>query len=410
MLYPSVVKTLLTCLRINIKEQHSINEMQLSHLKLKLLLTRQNQRFASLNCAIHGLEIVCKISSLINKKRTVDSEIWLCFSSISHILAYCYVNELLDKSNNQNSRHISLLVLSRTHFAPKADKSLNNTRKLRVIKFAPNEISSNILLLWEITRKLVRGHHIRLILPHLSEFIVGPLILKLAQLKPISLEFYDDGLLGCLSNPTALSFYPKKVSNIFRWDTTFWKAPVGISVLRQTIIPLKQFASYAEIKSLATTYCSNDLIVIEAKYMDYDLLNKIFSQASQCQDSSIVSYFQHPSFHKRNSAWPTTAPRRTLVDEQCETWLFKNISSRSHIYSSVTSSVILACEFALQGLTTSFKLTLLINSQKRHVELESFYDQSEALDFADCISSTYSEVVDLEIIKSKHLDDCCPVK
>jgi hypothetical protein len=98
------------------------------------------------------------------------------------------------------------------------------------------------------------------------------------------------------------------------------------------------------------------------------------------------------------------------VDEQCETWLFKNISSRSHIYSSVTSSVILACEFALQGLTTSFKLTLLINSQKRHVELESFYDQSEALDFADCISSTYSEVVDLEIIKSKHLDDCCPVK
>lgn len=383
--------------------------MHLARLQLRSLLSLEALRLSGLNLAIRGLDVAWSISTFLDREKAKDCEVWLCFSSISYILAFCHLNELLDSSSSKNSRHINLLVLSRAPLVPKVEETLHRKSKCRVIRFLPDGIASNLLLLWILTGKILRGHNIKLNLPHLSEFVVGPLILKLAQYNRISLGFYDDGLLGCLNNPTVLSFYPKKISNICRWDVTFWKAPVGISVLKQTIIPLKQLASYAENEIMSTTHSSSDLIVIEAKYMAYDLLNKIFSQSCQYQDTLMVTYFQHPAFHKRNCTWPATALKRAFISEQCETWLFRNISNRSHIYSAVTSSVILACECALQGLISSFKLTLLINSHKSHVGLESLYDRLEALDFEEYITSSYSDVVDLEIIKSNYPDGCCSV-
>ena len=373
--------------------------------KARTWITCQNLRSMYLDCAISALLVAFKISSKIKRQKILDTEIWLCFSSVSYILAYCYINELLNKKDNKTSNCKSFLVLSRAICPDKVQLFIQESRNTSIISLFPESLTSNLLLFSQIFLKIFQGNSIKLRMPHLYEPIVGQSILRLAKLNFISLEFYDDGLLGCLSNPTVTSFYPKTISNICHWDTACWNAPSNINVLSQSVIPLRQFKLYTQTEKQRAIHCKSNVIVVEAKYMDYSLLNQIFASPKRFDPLTKITYFLHPSLHKRNSGWPSKTARKVVQNIQCETWLLLNLSAQSHVYSAVTSSVLLACEFALQKMIPSFKLSLLIEPQKSPDGLEAFYNKSEAQDFTNCIVAEYASVMDIEIINCDHI--CC---
>lgn len=266
-----------------------------------------------------------------------------------------------------------------------------------MINLRSSSLIPNLLFYFRILTGLIQGNRISIRVPHLYEDVVGSFILKLRTSKCVSFRFYDDGLLGCLRWPTAKQFYPATISNICRWDTACWTPPLDLKILSYYVVRLRQFELYARSQLLKIVDKISRTIVVEAKYMDYGLLNRVITRNLQSNPQELITYFQHPSVHKRNADWPSNIKRNIVTDIQCESWLLKNLSEQSHIFSAVTSSVLLACEFALQKMTSSFKLTLLIQPQRSPDGLSSFYNPSEAFDFANHILKTYSDVVDVDI-------------
>jgi hypothetical protein len=184
---------------------------------------------------------------------------------------------------------------------------------------------------------------------------------------------------------------------MWHWDIAGWRPPETLDILKHSSITLKQLALYTKATKRIPQHGDKNIIILEAKYMNYKLLNQMFVNLSSSTFQDRIFYFQHPSFHKRNLAWPSNIKRRLIVNEQCETWLLSNLTDQSHVYSSVTSTVVLACDFVRQKLIKPFKLTLMIEPGQNPKGLEAFYDSDEAADFEEYIKSSYSEIIDITV-------------
>lgn len=343
------------------------------------------------------LHLISRITGSKNEASSKREEVWLCFSSISYVLVSCYIEGLFNKPDGSNQRNTRFLVLSRAPSDLQPEKLLPKSRDVSVHSFTPGSYLSCLLLFWAISKRSIKGCHITFKLPHLSEYVVGRWIKQLAISDLFYVEYYDDGLLGCLKNPTASSYYPKTISNMWHWDIAGWRPPETLDILKHSSITLKQLALYTKATKRIPQHGDKNIIILEAKYMNYKLLNQMFVNLSSSTFQDRIFYFQHPSFHKRNLAWPSNIKRRLIVNEQCETWLLSNLTDQSHVYSSVTSTVVLACDFVRQKLIKPFKLTLMIEPGQNPKGLEAFYDSDEAADFEEYIKLSYSEIIDITV-------------
>jgi hypothetical protein len=220
----------------------------------------------------------------------------------------------------------------------------------------------------------------------------------------IRLELYDDGFLGILENPPVCRYLKPIFSSVCCWNISEWK--LSSVTLRKIIHPrakqIKINAVFCNslvrnkvnqerqlIKSTPATF------IIESKYMDYQLLLKMFASTNKDQSGSKPPYYyQHPWAIKRNKYWPTDLDRRVIENNSLEHHLLMNLDSNSLVYTGMTSSAVLICELVKQGFVSISNLTVLLQEPS---SLSEYQEPNELNSFIDFLHRVYSNSVSLTI-------------
>jgi|694.fasta_scaffold06671_15 hypothetical protein len=321
------------------------------------------------------------------------TELWICYSTISYYLFQSRV-----KQSNNSIEGIALFAIGSPLYSCRC--TYDQLTRTQVID---THLSlKDILKL--VLRSFLKGKILVVRIPHLNAPVFSKTISRLYKLKLIRIELYDDGFLGILENPPVCRYLKPIFRSICCWDITEWK--LSSETMSKILNPrAKQIKIYpVTCNSLLENSIDNNqpvihttssIFIIESKYMDYQMLSKIFTDTDLQQlTCEPPYYYEHPWSIKRNKYWPLDVDRKVVEHISLEKHLTMNVGINSLIYTGMTSSVILLCELVKQGRLSIGNLTLLLQEP---AVLSKYQDPNELDSFINFIVRVYSESVKLTV-------------
>jgi hypothetical protein len=240
--------------------------------------------------------------------------------------------------------------------------------------------------------------------PHLNPPIINKTIRRLQKLGLISLEIYDDGFLGILDQPSVCDYLQPIFHSICCWNIAGWSLSnyslghIQTPKIQRIVVypsPCKYLVDDILRLKLNEESTYSQSFILEAKYMDYSLLEKLLI-ANKLDDflAQVPYYYQHPWSIKRNKLWPTNISRNKITHVPVERHLASLIDEHSHIITGMTSSIVIICELVKQGLLPKPKITLLL---REPTCLSEYHNASEVKSFINFLQNSYSHSHELEI-------------
>jgi hypothetical protein len=323
--------------------------------------------------------------------RSPPPELWICYSSISY---YLFVAWLKSGSSHRHG-FVCFAPGSPLHKCHVSKELLNYTSQA-----LKNYRARTFLFLAFIS--IVHGRRLVLRVPHLNHPIVNKTIERLLSYNLIHLELYDDGFLGILDRPSVCKYLKPIFRSVCSWNISGWRlSDYTLRAIKSTSIKTLDIQSLScalavenlDSVPLSDSFCN--LFILEAKYMDYQLLEDLIrtSQLDLSLDQ-VPYYYQHPWSIKQNELWPAEWQRNVLTDVPVEAHLASLISPSSHVITAMTSSVIFLCELVRQGLLSNHRITLLLRTSTTPSE---YHNDSEPYSFIRFIRQTYHDVINLSV-------------
>jgi hypothetical protein len=238
--------------------------------------------------------------------------------------------------------------------------------------------------------------------PHLNSPIINRTIEKLSCYRLIRFDLYDDGFLGILDRPSVCQYLKPIFRSIIAWNISGWKlskyslhALKSANAINLDLQSVPCALAVENLRSVSIGAALSNLFIVEAKYMDYQLLSDLLrgKQLDFILDK-IPYYYQHPWSIKQNTIWPPELQRNVITNVPLETHLASRINQDSHVVTAMTSSVIFLCELVRQGLVSNHRITLLLRTSSIPSE---YHNESEPYSFSLFIRQTYRELVNLSV-------------
>lgn len=323
--------------------------------------------------------------------RRASSELWICYSTISYYLFQAWLKEY----GTQRNGHVCIAPSSPLHTVCDHHQQYARSHPC----FKQYGILTFIQL---IIRSVLSGRKLKIRIPHFNPPIFNKTLNNLVNLKLVEIQLYDDGFLGLLEHPSVLKYIRPVIDSIVHWNISGWRLSSTIC-FRLQLGRISSIATYpVSCRQLVDNLrgaprdhqCSNTFI-LESKYMDYRLLADLLQKYQlHLPLGGIPYYFQHPWHVKRNSSWPIGIKRTIVSSVALEAHIIPLINSKSHIISAMTSSVVLFCELAKQGLVPQHKITLLLSEPNQYSEYQT---KTEIYSYINHVTSHYTDVVDLKL-------------
>lgn len=318
-------------------------------------------------------------------------EIWICYSSISYHLFFAWQSETHNKQNN----FISFAPGSPLHTCELPAQFKRETSAI-IRKYR----SRTFVLL--AVRSLLSGRRLTIRVPHLNLPILNKTIKRLHASRIVSLELYDDGFLGVLSNPSVCRYLRPIFRSVCCWDISGWylsqyvksriKSP-DLNHIKVQRLPCRYAIDGTSSYILDSERA--DIFIVESKYMDYTMLSKlVVSKHLDLSSDRLPFYYQHPWSIKRNALWPGDYPRIVLTNIPVERHLASHVTRKSHLISGMTSTLIFHCELVKQAILPRHSITLLL---KESLADDQYSNETEIHSFISYMRSNFVNSVDLTI-------------
>jgi hypothetical protein len=318
-------------------------------------------------------------------------ELWICYSSISYYLFIAW-----QKSSGLHRNGFLCFAPGSPLYECQIPREL--------IDFTSQVLKSyrarTFLFLAFIS--ILQGRRLIVRVPHLNTPIINKTIEKLLLFRLIRLDLYDDGFLGILDRPSVCHYFKPIFRTVCSWNISGWKlskyslhALKSSKVLNLDIQSVPCALAVENLSLIPFKPSQSNLFIVEAKYMDYQLLSDLLRDNRLALSlDQVPYYYQHPWSIKQNTFWPPMLQRNVLTNVPLETHLASRINNESHVITAMTSSVIFLCELVRQGLLSNHKITLLLRTSPNPAE---YHNGSEPHSFIGFIRQTYKDLINVSV-------------